>query len=76
MKIEVLGTGCPKCVEFEKRVKEAVKLTGVKAEIIHVYDINKIIERNVFATPALAVDGKVVLSGKLPSVQELTILLK
>jgi len=76
MKIEVLGTGCPKCIELEKRVKEAVKLTGVKAEITHVYDVSKIIERNVFATPALAVDGKVVLSGKLPSVQELTILLK
>jgi len=76
MKIEVLGTGCPKCIELDKRVKEAVKLTGLKAEITHVYDINKIIERNVFVTPALVVDGKVVLSGKLPSVQELTILLK
>ena len=76
MKIEVLGTGCPKCVELEKRVKEAVKLRGVKAEITHVYDINKIIERNVFATPALVIDGKVVLAGKIPTVQELTVMLK
>jgi small redox-active disulfide protein 2 len=76
MKIEVLGTGCPKCVELEKRVKEAVKLTGVKAEITHVYDVSKIIERNVFATPALVIDGKVVLAGKIPTVQELTVMLK
>jgi small redox-active disulfide protein 2 len=76
MKIEVLGSGCMKCVELEKRVKEAVKLTGVKAEITHVYDINKIIERNVFATPALVIDGKVVLAGKIPTVQELTVMLK
>jgi len=76
MKIEVLGTGCPKCVELEKRVKEAVKLTGVKAEMIHVYDVSKIIERNVFVTPALVIDGKVVLAGKIPTVQELTVMLK
>jgi len=76
MKIEVLGTGCPKCVELEKRVKEAVKLTGVKAEITHVYDVSKIIERNVFVTPALVIDGKVVLAGKIPTVQELTVMLK
>ena len=72
MKIEVLGSGCPKCGELEKRVKEAVKKAGVKAEVTHVYDLNEIIKRNVFSTPALAVNGKIVLSGRLASVEEIT----
>ena len=76
MKIEVLGSGCPKCIELEKRVKEAVKITGLKAEVEHVFDVGKIIERNIFSTPALAVDGKVVVEGRVPSVQELAELLK
>ncbi len=76
MKIEVFGTGCPKCIELEKRVRIAVQKTGIAAEIEHVYDLNKIIERNIFSTPALAIDGKVLVSGKLPSVEEIEKLLK
>jgi small redox-active disulfide protein 2 len=76
MKIEILGSGCPKCGELEKRAKEAVAKAGVKATVTHVYDINKIIERGVISTPALAVDGTVVVSGRIPAVDELVRLLK
>jgi small redox-active disulfide protein 2 len=76
MKIEILGSGCPKCKELEKRVKEAVAKEGLKAEVTHVYDIEKIIEYGVLSTPSLVVDGKVVLSGQLPSTSEISKILK
>lgn len=75
MHIEVLGSGCAKCLELERRVKEVVEKNHVLATVEHVYDIKKIIERNVFSTPALAIDGKIVLSGKLASIEEITSLL-
>jgi small redox-active disulfide protein 2 len=76
MKIEVLGSGCPKCGELERRTKEAVAKAKVKATVTHVYDINKIIERGVVSTPALSVDGAVVVSGRIPTVDEIVRLLK
>ena len=72
MKIEVLGSGCFKCQELERRVKEAVKNSGVDATVEHIYDIQKIIQRSVFSTPALAIDGKVIFSGRIPSIEELS----
>jgi small redox-active disulfide protein 2 len=76
MKIEVLGSGCPKCGELEKKAKEAVAKAKLKATVTHVYDINAIIERGVVSTPALAIDGIVVVSGRIPTVDELVCLLK
>lgn len=76
MKIEVLGSGCAKCGELEKRAREAVRKAGVKAEVVHVYDLNKIIERNVFTTPALAIDGEIVFSGRLAGVEEIVEIIK
>jgi small redox-active disulfide protein 2 len=76
VKLEVLGSGCPKCGELEKRVKEAAAKAKLKATVTHVYDINAIIERGVVSTPALAVDGAVVVSGRIPTVDELVRLLK
>ena len=67
MKIEILGTGCPKCMKLEAAVKTTVNKLGIDAEISHVYDIDKILSYNVMMTPALVVDGVVKLSGKLPS---------
>lgn len=63
--IEVLGTGCAKCKALEKAVREAVDALGIVAEVRKVEDMNTIIERGVMMTPALAVDGKVVVSGKV-----------
>jgi small redox-active disulfide protein 2 len=71
MKIEVCGSGCSKCAELEKRAKEAVAIAGLEATVEHVYDMTKIIERGIFMTPALVIDGKTVASGKIPSVEEI-----
>ena len=76
MKIEVCGSGCSKCAELEKRVKEAVVATGTSATVEHVYDMDKIIERGIFMTPALLIDGKTVASGKIPNVEEIASLLR
>ncbi|MFH1256405.1 MAG: thioredoxin family protein [Candidatus Diapherotrites archaeon] len=71
MKIEILGTGCPKCKQLEANARKALEETGKKAEIVKVTDINKIIEAGVMATPALAVDRKIVCSGRIPTTDEI-----
>ena len=75
MKIEICGSGCSKCAELEKRAKEAVAISGIDATVEHVYDMTKIIERGIFMTPALVVEGKSVASGKIPSVEDIVKLL-
>jgi len=72
MKIEILGTCCPKCKKLHELSEEAVKELGVSAEIIKVTDINKIIDYGVMVTPALVVDGDVKVAGKIPGKQEIT----
>lgn len=75
MKIEVLGTGCAKCISLEKVVKEAVAKSGKFAQIQKVDDIVTIMEYGVMSTPGLVIDGKVVSSGKLLSVDEVLALM-
>ena len=75
MKIEICGSGCSKCAELEKRAKEAVAITRLEATVEHVYDMTRIIERGIFMTPALVIDGKTVTSGKIPSVEDIVKLL-
>jgi len=72
VKIEILGTGCPKCKKLNELVEEAVNELVVSAEIIKVTDINKIIDYGVMVTPALVIDGDVKVAGKTPSKQEIT----
>jgi small redox-active disulfide protein 2 len=76
MKIEILGSGCPKCLKLESMVKDIVAKHGIKAEIGHVYDIQKIMDYGVMMTPALVVDGKVRIVGRLPSESEVLNLLR
>jgi len=68
--VEILGTGCTKCKTLEELVKETIDSLGLDAEVIKVTDINKIIEYGVMLTPALVIDGKVRVAGRLPSRQE------
>jgi len=75
MEIQVLGTGCPKCKALEKATKEAVEKTGINATITKVEDIVKIMEFNIMTTPALVIDGRVVIKGRVPSVDEISKLL-
>jgi small redox-active disulfide protein 2 len=71
MKIQVLGTGCAKCKSLEKAVREVVVQNNIDAEVTKVEDIMEIMKFNVMTTPALVVDGKVVLKGLVPSNDEL-----
>lgn len=71
MDIKVLGTGCAKCKTLEKLTREVVAETGIEADIQKVEDILKIMQYGVMNTPALVIDQKVVLSGRLPSASEL-----
>ena len=76
MMIEVLGTGCAKCDRLGTAAKAAADKLGVPYEIVHVREIDAIVQRGVITTPALAVDGKVIVSGRVPSEAELISLLK
>lgn len=71
MKIEILGTGCPKCEKTLANAKKAVEELGLDAEVVKVYKLEEITARGVVMTPALAVDGEVKVSGKVPSVEEI-----
>jgi len=71
MKIEILGTGCPKCKQLTANAEAAVKELSIQAKISKVTDIDKITEYGVMMTPALAVDGTVVSAGKVLSKDEI-----
>ena len=71
MNIQVLGTGCAKCKSLEKAVREVVAQNNIDATVSKVEDIMEIMKFNVMNTPALVVDGKVVVKGRVPSNDEL-----
>lgn len=71
MEIKVLGTGCSKCKSLEKATKQAIDELNINASVEKVEDIQEIMEYGVMSTPGLVINGKVVLSGKLPKVDEL-----
>jgi len=75
MKLQILGTGCPKCNLLAERAESASREAGLDAEVVKVTDISEILAFGVMSTPALAVDGKVLFSGKVPDVAELRVLL-
>ncbi|MRR16600.1 MAG: thioredoxin family protein [Deltaproteobacteria bacterium] len=71
MKIEILGTGCAKCHKLDELVRAAVRETGVDAEVSKVEDIKKIMGCGVMMTPALVIDGKVKVAGRVPSAEDI-----
>ncbi|MDD5111514.1 MAG: thioredoxin family protein [Candidatus Altiarchaeota archaeon] len=71
MKIEILGMGCPKCLKLEENARKAVEESGIKAEIVKVKDVDKIVSYGVMMTPALVLDGKVKCCGKIATVDEI-----
>lgn len=75
MEIKVLGTGCPKCKSLEKATREVVAQNNIDATITKVEDIMEIMNYNVMTTPALVVNGKIVVKGRVPSNEELKELL-
>ena len=73
--IKILGTGCPKCKTTISIVEEVVNENNIDATVIKVDDIMDIMEYNVLSTPAVVVDEKVVIKGRVPSKSELIELL-
>ena len=73
--IQILGTGCAKCQTLAESAKQAADNLGLDYQMEKVTDINKIMSFGVMTTPGLAVDGKVLLTGKVPAVAELEKLL-
>jgi small redox-active disulfide protein 2 len=73
--IKILGTGCPSCLSAEKIVEEVVNELKIDAKIEKVTDIMEIMVYDVMTTPAIVVDGKVMIKGKVPSVDEVKAIL-
>ena len=71
MIIKVLGSGCKNCVNLKENTQKALKETGIDAEIIKVENMKDIISYGVMQTPALVIDEKVVVSGRVATVKEL-----
>jgi len=76
MKIEIYGSGCAKCKKTEEIVRQAVKELNIKAEIFKIEDLQKIIDKGIMMTPAVAVDGVVKILGRVPSIQDVDIILQ
>ncbi|NCA77728.1 MAG: thioredoxin family protein [Alphaproteobacteria bacterium] len=75
MNIKILGPGCPKCKTLDKITREVVEKNGINATITKVEDIMEIMKYGVMSTPALVVDDKVVVKGRVPSAEEIRQLL-
>ncbi len=74
-KIQILGTGCPKCKKLAENAEAAAKELGIEYELVKVTDINEIMKFGVMMTPALAVDGEVKSVGKVLSAEDIKELL-
>ena len=74
-KLQILGTGCPKCRQLAANAEEAARALGIEYELIKVTDINEIMQFGVMLTPALAVDGAIKVVGKVPSPDEIKAML-
>jgi len=75
MEIKVLGMGCPKCRALEKAVINCLAELDIPADVSKIEDINDMMEYGILRTPALVINGSVVMSGRVPSGKELKELL-
>ena len=75
-KLQILGTGCAKCEALKQATEKAAQSLGLQYELEKVTDLNRIMLFGVMMTPALVVDGKVKVSGKVPSVEEIKVMLQ
>lgn len=71
MVIKILGPGCPKCKTLEKLTREVVEQNGIDATIVKVEDIMEIMKYGIMTTPAIVVDEKVQIKGRVPSAEEI-----
>ncbi len=73
MDIKILGPGCPRCGELEKRTKKVLAELGVAADVEKVSDIKKIMEYGILSTPGFVIDGKTKSSGRIPRPEEIKV---
>ena len=71
MKIVVAGPGCGRCHATEKNVNDACNELGIDADISHIFDVKRFMDLGVRVTPAVIIDGVIMVSGRIPSVDEL-----
>jgi len=76
MKIEVFGSGCPNCIRAYENIKKAAEELNVSPEVVKVEDMDEIISKGIMMTPAIAVEGEIKMSGKVPTVQQAKELMK
>jgi len=76
IKIQILGMGCPKCNKLYENAEAAAKELGLDYEMEKISDINKISDMGVMMTPALAINGEVKFSGRVPGIESLKEILK
>ena len=75
-KIQILGTGCPKCKKLYETAQEVVASGSIDAEVSKVEDINEILKFGVMMTPALVIDGEAKVTGKVPRPEEIKAMLE
>ena len=71
MKFTIYGSGCAKCKQLTANAEEAANAKGVKYEIEKITDTNAIIDAGIMRTPALAIDGEIVIEGKVANADEI-----
>jgi small redox-active disulfide protein 2 len=71
MEIKILGPGCPRCHEVEKRTMNALAELNIAADVEKVSDIKKIMDYKIMGTPGLVVNGKVKSAGRIPSLEDI-----
>jgi small redox-active disulfide protein 2 len=76
MDIKILGSGCAKCKKLEQSTRDALNELGLDANVSKVEDLMEIMGYGVVMTPALVIDGKVVLKGRIAGVKEIKVLLR
>ena len=70
MKIQVAGPGCPRCQQTEKVMITAAQELNIEADISHVSDMKEMAQLGIRITPAVLIDGKIVMAGRVPSIKE------
>ena len=75
MNIKILGTGCPNCQKLEANTKQALDELKMKADIKKITEIQDIMSYGVMGTPALVIDEKVEVYGRIPNVEEIKTIL-
>lgn len=71
MQIKIFGPGCPRCKKTEQNAVEALRELNLEANVVEVGDLKEIMSHGIMMTPGLAIDEKVVSTGKIPSVEEI-----